>query len=153
MCGGELVLRVDAKVIVWLRTMVNRFNSINPELPKSFWQRTALELHAELERLKARVAQSDSKRAAEQLLTPMQLAVLELIAHGLSNEQIAQQLGVGERTIRTHSHIVFGRLGVSNRTQAALYAWRTGLVTIDDAWATVEEVQRLNRSSHDSTNC
>lgn len=48
--------------------------------------------------------------------------VLNLIARGLSNKQIASQLGLGLRTVETHVSSVLGKLGVSSRTEAALYA-------------------------------
>jgi DNA-binding NarL/FixJ family response regulator len=48
--------------------------------------------------------------------------VLNLLARGLPNKQIASQLGLGLRTVETHVSSVLGKLGVSSRTEAALYA-------------------------------
>ncbi|HET6546449.1 MAG TPA: response regulator transcription factor [Rhodanobacteraceae bacterium] len=53
--------------------------------------------------------------------------VLTLIAEGLSNQQIADRLGIGEKTVKTHVSNVLGKLDVSDRTQAAVYAWKSGL--------------------------
>jgi len=61
-------------------------------------------------------------------LTPRELEVLRLIARGRSNKRIALELGVAEKTVKTHVSHVLAKLGVSDRTQAALYAVREGLV-------------------------
>jgi DNA-binding NarL/FixJ family response regulator len=54
--------------------------------------------------------------------TPRETEVLNLIARGLPNKQIASQLGLGLRTVETHVSSVLGKLGVTSRTEAALYA-------------------------------
>jgi NarL family two-component system response regulator LiaR len=61
-------------------------------------------------------------------LTERELEVLALIARGMANKLIARELGVAERTVKTHVSNVLGKLGVSDRTQAALWAVREGLV-------------------------
>lgn len=72
------------------------------------------------------LARGGRPRAAE-LLTPRELDVLRLIARGRSNKRIALELGVAEKTVKTHVGHVLGKLGLSDRTQAALYAVREGL--------------------------
>ncbi len=60
-------------------------------------------------------------------LTPQQLRVLTLIAEGLDNEAIAQELTVSRNTVKTHVREIFQKLGVSDRTRAAVWALRHGL--------------------------
>jgi DNA-binding NarL/FixJ family response regulator len=72
------------------------------------------------------LARGGRPRAAD-LLTPRELDVLRLIARGHSNKRIALELGVAEKTVKTHVGHVLGKLGLSDRTQAALYAVREGL--------------------------
>jgi len=61
-------------------------------------------------------------------LTPRERDVLTEIAHGRSNREIARTLGLAEKTVKTHVSAILTKLGVQDRTQAALYAVRTGLV-------------------------
>ena len=55
-------------------------------------------------------------------LTPREREVLQGIARGLSNQEIASELGIAEPTVKTHAGSIFGKLGVDSRTQAALIA-------------------------------
>lgn len=74
-------------------------------------------------------------------VTPMQLKILTRIAQGYSNAQIAELHSLAERTVRQHVCGILLRLRLRNRTEAALYAWRNGVISIDEAWATVETYQ------------
>lgn len=65
-------------------------------------------------------------------LTERELEVLRLVAHGLSNRQIAERLSITEMTVRTHVSNVLGKLQLASRIQAALYALREGLTSLDD---------------------
>jgi len=66
-------------------------------------------------------------------LTVRELEVLKLVAGGLSNKEIAEQLVVGETTIRTHVSSILAKLQLASRTQAALYALREGYATMESA--------------------
>ncbi len=61
-------------------------------------------------------------------LTERELEVLIALSRGLSNKEIATELVVTEKTVKTHVSSVLSKLDVKSRTQAALYAWQTGLV-------------------------
>lgn len=60
-------------------------------------------------------------------LSQREREVLALMAEGLGNNEIAERLGIGSKTVKSHVSNVLGKLQVSDRTQAAVYAWRTGL--------------------------
>jgi len=65
-------------------------------------------------------------------LTERELEVLKLIAQGLSNKEIASSIFVAEWTVRSHVSNILGKLHLASRTQAALYALRSGLASLDD---------------------
>jgi NarL family two-component system response regulator LiaR len=64
-------------------------------------------------------------------LTTRETEVLQLLARGKANKEIAQELVIGEKTVKTHVSNILGKLGVSSRTQAALFAVRMGLVDMN----------------------
>lgn len=65
-------------------------------------------------------------------LTARELEVLRLLAQGMENPEIAQKLVISEATVRTHVSNILGKLHLASRTQAALYALREGLASLDD---------------------
>lgn len=65
-------------------------------------------------------------------LTEREVDVLRLVAQGLSNEAIAERLTLSERTVRTHVTNILSKLQLANRTQAALYALRQGLASLNE---------------------
>ncbi len=66
-------------------------------------------------------------------LTDRETDVLRLVAAGKANKEIAAALSIGEKTVKTHVSAILGKLGVQSRTQAALYAAQSGLVSLDSA--------------------
>jgi DNA-binding NarL/FixJ family response regulator len=68
-----------------------------------------------------------SQRKAADDLTAREREVLVALSSGLANKQIARRLGISEKTVKTHLTRVFSRIGVQDRTQAALWAERNGL--------------------------
>jgi DNA-binding NarL/FixJ family response regulator len=70
--------------------------------------------------------------ARAETLTQQEREVLRRVARGWSNRRIAGDLSVADSTVRTHVSRILGKLGVSNRIQAALYALRANLVTLEE---------------------
>jgi NarL family two-component system response regulator LiaR len=83
----------------------------------------------------ARVLQevrSPSRPAGANGLTPREIDVLTLVARGRNNRAIADQLFIGEETVKTHISNILTKLHLADRTQAAIYALRRGLVPLDE---------------------
>ena len=76
-----------------------------------------------------RSVQNEPEDSAEEL-TDREIEVLELLAEGLPNEDIAEKLYISERTVRSHVSNILGKLDLANRTQAALYAVKNGFAEI-----------------------
>ena len=62
-------------------------------------------------------------------LSERESEVLRLVAQGMANKQIARELGIAQSTVKSHVGNIFGKLGLLSRTQVALYAARTGMVS------------------------
>ena len=63
-------------------------------------------------------------------LTPRETEALQLLSEGLSNRQIAERLGIGERTAKFHVNSILAKLGALSRTEAVVLAARLGLITL-----------------------
>lgn len=77
-----------------------------------------------------RVRGEASHPGATPALTPREQGVLEQLARGLGNKQIAAALGISERTVKFHVSSVFAKLGAANRTEAVTRAAQVGLVRL-----------------------
>jgi DNA-binding NarL/FixJ family response regulator len=86
-------------------------------------------LHPEIaKKLMTEVATREDKPEADlDELTERELDVLRLIAQGFSNQEIAQELTISEKTVKSHVSNILGKLNVDDRTQAAIYALKKGL--------------------------
>ncbi len=74
---------------------------------------------------------SNGKAVAVEPLTPREAEVLELVACGLSNEEIANRLVISDKTVKTHVSNILHKLNLSRRTQAALYAVNKNMLQTD----------------------
>jgi NarL family two-component system response regulator LiaR len=76
-------------------------------------------------------ARQDAPNAFTEL-SDREMEVLRLIADGLSNAKIAEALVISEKTVKSHVSNILNKLHLADRTQAAVYAWREGVVRRDD---------------------
>ena len=111
---GALIAALFAGVGVWLglRLTRNKEKVVIKEVPIAVPERFTL----------------NQSRLQELGITPRELEILELIARGLSNREIAEQLFVSENTVKTHSSRLFDKLDAKRRTQAVQIAKDAGLI-------------------------
>jgi two-component system, NarL family, response regulator LiaR len=83
------------------------------------------------QRLMRELRRPAAPEPAREALTEREAEVLQQLARGATNKAIAQALGVGEATVKSHVSAVLAKLGLKSRTQAALHALREGWVTRD----------------------
>ena len=70
----------------------------------------------------------DLIQSSEEILSAREFEVLGLVGRGCKNREIAQSLGIAERTVRFHVEKILDKLNVNNRTEAVCYAFRNGLI-------------------------
>ena len=75
---------------------------------------------------------TDKQQLSDEPLTPREVDVLRLIAQGYENREIAGKLVISDATVRTHVSNILGKLHLASRTQAALYALRGGLASLEE---------------------
>jgi NarL family two-component system response regulator LiaR len=93
--------------------------------------RGRISLHPTVARLLVEeLGQPSELPPTEEPLTEREVDVLQLVAQGMSNQEIAETLVVGERTVSTHVSNILDKLHLANRTQATLYALRKGLASL-----------------------
>jgi DNA-binding NarL/FixJ family response regulator len=124
--SGYLLKEVTAAQLAnAIRTVADGFSLIYPSI--------AARVLDEFGRLRAEPL-GDGRGAEDQGyhdLTTREREVLQLIAHGRSNKEIAGELKISERTVKTHVSNIFGKLELSDRTQVALYAHKRGLAEVE----------------------
>lgn len=103
-------------------------------------------LYARLDEQRACIAALREQAACELPIYPLGLTrqefwVLLMFAQGYSDKQIGARLQLSWKTVRFHGGSILRKLGVENRTQAALCAWRAGIITVEEAWETVKTLQ------------
>ena len=100
---------------------------LHPDIARKLLSAVAASVPVEEGKLPARTEIDQISAALPEDLTPRELEVLRLIAAGLSNRAIAEQMVISEKTVKTHVSSVLGKLGVEDRTQAAIWALQHGL--------------------------
>jgi two-component system, NarL family, response regulator LiaR len=80
----------------------------------------------------AELSAPPSKPLTPDPLTPRELEILRLVAQGKSNKEIAAELVIAEETVHTHVSNILNKLHLASRTQAALYALKEGLASVED---------------------
>lgn len=88
-------------------------------------------VHAGKSHIPPAIAQRLAERVGTEELTPREFDVLEQIVHGRSNKEIATALDISEATVKTHINSLLGKLGVTDRTQAATAAIQRGIVPLE----------------------
>ncbi len=113
--GAEGYVLKDAEPAVLVEAIRNVYNGqsyIQPNMTK------------ELVKEFNRVTLHEKEKNDENNLTSREIEVLELIAEGMINKEIARQLYISEKTVKNHVSNIFKKLEVSDRTQAAIYAFK-----------------------------
>jgi len=125
--AGYLLKDVEPGMLIKaIRTVYNGESFIYPTLAKK--------LFGEISRMAEQKRQGTAnllQYGREERLTMRELEVLQLIAKGLSNHEIAGQLFLSEKTVKNHLTNIFRKIDVADRTQAVLYAIRNKIVILD----------------------
>ena len=80
--------------------------------------------------LNSKMLDRDSDSSKIESLTRRELEVLKMLSYGTYNKEIAADLNISERTVKNHVSNIFKKIGVTDRTQAAVFAIRNNLITI-----------------------
>jgi len=89
---------------------------------------TVRAVHAGKKALSAEVSYEVAEHAADDALTPAEIRVLQLIAKGNANKEIAEQLSISEETVKGQVRNILSKLGAKDRTQAAMIGLKRGII-------------------------
>lgn len=115
---GGIVALVFAVVGIWLGQKLTRERVVTREVP----------VRVEVPVLRTEPFVRDAARVEALGLTPRELDILDAMAAGLSNKEIAERLFVSENTVKTHAARLFSKLSAKRRTQAVQLAKEAGLI-------------------------
>lgn len=124
---GGLVAAVFAGLGIWLGLTLTKTREtvVVREVPVP----VEVEVRVPVEVLVTRPFTRNDMRLAELGITPRELEILEAVAAGLSNREIAERLFVSENTVKTHAARVFDKLGARRRTQAVQLGKSFGIIS------------------------
>ena len=94
--------------------------------------RVVRQVHAGARPMSPEVASQLAERGESPALTPRELGVIEQMARGRRNKEIAEELGISDETIEVHARKIFKKLGVRDRTAAVMTALRRGILRLDE---------------------
>jgi DNA-binding NarL/FixJ family response regulator len=83
------------------------------------------------------------------VLTKQERVILQLVAKGWRNAKIAQELVISTRTVESHLHRIFGKLGVTSRTEAALYTLQSHVFSVAEIHRSADDSRIHVRYSED----
>ncbi len=121
---GAIVAAIFAAVGIWLGRKIARTRDVVREVAVEVPVEVRIEVPVEVRVEVPATAefQRDERKRDALGITPREMEILELIASGLSNKEIAERVHVSENTVKTHSSRVFDKLGARRRTQAVQMA-------------------------------
>ena len=115
------------QLVASVRSVLNGESALDQKLATQLLQRLASDLPASA-KSSARPKPSDSSET----LTPRETEVLQLLAHGLSNQEVSRELVVSVGTAKNHVQHIISKLGVSDRTQAVVRGLELGIITLPE---------------------
>jgi len=122
--SGYLLKEVTATQLTnSIRTVADGFSLIYPSVARRVLD--------EFGQLRSGIPSSETDVYSD--LTPREREVLRLVASGRANKEIGAQLGISERTVKTHISNIFSKLELTDRTQAALFVHNRGMLEKDSA--------------------
>ncbi len=119
---GGIVALVFAVVGIWLGQKLTRERIVTREVE------VPVPVRVEVPVVRSEPFARDAARVAALGLTPRELDILDALAAGLSNKEIAERLFVSENTVKTHAARLFSKLAAKRRTQAVQLAKEAGLI-------------------------
>jgi two-component system, NarL family, response regulator len=99
--------------------------------PEEELLRTVREVHAGGRPIPQEVARKLADRLTLSNLTPREIEVVKLVADGLRNKEIGGRLGISEETVQGHMKNILSKLGVNDRTKAAIIAAQRGIIHLN----------------------
>jgi PAS domain S-box-containing protein len=133
----DMATRTKTGQPVWLDISILVVPGVRPDLATTVHLFRDVTASREIEtlvheRLARASAPASSNTSPADTLTRRELEILRLVANGANTKAVAERLHVSPATVRNHVQNIFGKLGVHSRLEAAAYAARHGLVSLDD---------------------